>query len=155
MDILSHALYTNLVLKKLPATQRGLAIVFSLLPDFISFAFMNYKDFFRKTMHYSEPPLSAFPKRVFVLYNMTHSLVVWLSIFIVLGIFGWWYLALAWGGWALHILLDIFTHNKDFLPTPVFWPLSSFYFSGLAWSNMWFMLANYAVIVVLYFMFYF
>jgi len=155
MDIISHALWANLIFKELPVTQRSAAVIFGVLPDFISFSLILFKHFLRKTMHYSNPPLSVMPWYVFKLYNVTHSLVVWLGVFLFLKIFGlsWWSLAIM--GWGLHILLDIFTHTSEYFPTPIFWPFSDFHFSGINWSNKYFMLFNYAVILFMYLVFYF
>jgi len=155
MDILSHALWTNLIFKELPSTQRGLAVLFGVLPDIISFSFITFKHFIRKTMHYSNPPLSSMSKTVFKLYDLTHSLIIWLGVFLVLRIVGMSWLALAFMGWGLHILLDIFTHTEKYFPTPILWPFSRFHFSGINWSNKWFMLFNYAVLIFLYLVFYF
>ncbi len=155
MDIISHGLWTNLIFKELPAGQRSWAVVFGVLPDIISFSSMTFKHFFRKTMHFKEPSLSVFPRYVFKLYDLTHSLVIWLGIFLVLKLFGLDWLALAFCGWGLHILLDIFTHTDKFFPTPIFWPFSRFHFSGIAWANKWFMAFNYGVLAFLYLVFYF
>ncbi len=154
MDIISHALWTNLVFKELPTTQRNLAVIFGVLPDIISFSLITFKYFVIKTMHFTDPPLSVIPKRVFKLYNFTHSLVLWLGIFFFLYLLNLKWLAIAYCGWGLHILLDIFTHTSAFFPTPILWPFSHFHFSGINWSNKWFMLFNYAVLIFLYLVFY-
>ena len=86
MDIISHVLWTNLVFKEVPVAQRSLVVVFGILPDLISFSFIALKHFVRRTMHYTNPPLSALPKYVFKLYNITHSLVIWLAVFLFLKI---------------------------------------------------------------------
>lgn len=155
MDIISHGLWANLVFKELPAGQKGLAVFFGMAPDLISFSLMTFKHFIRRTMHYTEPPLSAIPKHAYKLYNITHSLVIWLGIFFLLKILGLAWLMLAFCGWGFHILLDIFTHTKTFFPTPIFWPFSNFSFSGINWANKWFMLFNYAVLLFMYLVFYF
>lgn len=153
MDIISHALWANLVFKEMP--QKNWAIVFSVAPDIISFVRIMGKNFFQKTMHFSDPPKSAFPAIVIKLYNYTHSLAIWLGIFMLLKLIGLDYWALAFCGWGLHILLDIFTHTSEFFPTPILWPFSHFHFSGISWSNKWFMLFNYSVLTFLYLIFYF
>ena len=155
MDIISHALWTNLIFKEIEPVQRSVIVAFGVFPDIVSFSFVTLKYFFRKTMHYTDPPLNVFPKYVFKVYNATHSLVIWLAVFLILKIAGLSWLALAIGGWGLHILLDVFTHTSDFFPTPILWPFSDFHFSGINWSNKWFMLFNYAVLLFLYLVFYF
>jgi len=148
-------LWTNLIFKGLPIEQKGLAVLFGVLPDIISFSFLNFKHFVRKTLHFNAPPLAVIPKYVFKLYDITHSLVIWLAIFLILKILGlnWW--LIIYYAWGLHILLDIFTHTTEFFPTPILWPFSKFHFSGINWSNKWFMLFNYAVLLFLYLVFYF
>jgi membrane-bound metal-dependent hydrolase YbcI (DUF457 family) len=155
MDIISHALWANLVFKELPIEQKNLAVIFGIVPDIISFSFITGKHFIQKTMHFTDPPLSVIPKRVFKLYNFTHSLVIWLAIFFILYLIGskWW--AIAFCGWGLHILLDIFTHTSAYFPTPILWPFSRFHFSGINWSNKRFMMFNYGVLLFLYLVFYF
>ncbi|MDD5291309.1 MAG: hypothetical protein PHZ04_04335 [Patescibacteria group bacterium] len=155
MDIISHALWTNLIFKGLPAEQKGLAVLFGLLPDFVSFSSLTLSNFVKKTLHFEAPPMATIPKYVFKLYDVTHSLVIWLAIFLVLKIFGlsWW--LVVYYAWGLHILLDIFTHTTEFFPTPILWPFSRFHFSGINWSNKWFMLFNYALLLFMYLVFYF
>jgi hypothetical protein len=155
MDIISHALWANLIFKELPGEQRGLLVSFSVLPDLVSFLGITIKVFFKKTFDYEAPPLSAFPRYVFKLYNITHSLVVWAAVFFVLYLFHWKWAELIWFGWALHILLDVFTHSANFFPTPILWPFSKFHFSGINWSNRYFMLFNYSVLLFCYLIFYF
>ena len=54
------------------------------------------------------------------------------------------------GGWLIHILLDIPTHSYRFFPTPVFWPFSGWKFNGLSWATPWFLIVNYAAIIIIY-----
>jgi len=154
MDIISHALYANLIFKEVPLEQRGLICFFSILPDLISFFSITGKGFLRKVAHYTNPPKEIFPKIVFRLYNITHSLVIWIFVFFILKIIGLDYWALVYMGWGSHIILDIFTHSNTFFPTPILWPLSKFHFSGIRWSNKWFMLFNYSLLLFLYWYFY-
>ena len=86
MDILSHALWTNLAFKDLSSTQRGIAVLFGILPDILSFSYLGVKHFIKKTMHYTDPPLHVIPRPVFKMYNITHSLVIWLGVFLILKI---------------------------------------------------------------------
>lgn len=155
MDILSHALWTNLFFKELPIEQRSLAISFGVLPDMISFSFLTAKKFFQKTLHFETPTLLEFPRHVFKLYDITHSLVIWLGVFLFLKIFGLSDWIIVYYAWGLHILMDIFTHTTSFFPTPILWPFSRFHFSGINWSNKWFMLFNYVLLLFMYLVFYF
>ncbi len=155
MDIISHALLTNLVFKDLPVEQRSLAVIFGVMPDLVSFGGMFNSVFLRKVLFFKKPPQSIFPPYVMRLYNIFHSLIVWLAVFLVLIACDLRWLAIAVCGWGFHILIDIFTHSAKSFPTPILWPISNFRFSGISWSNKWFMLFNYAVILFLYLVFYF
>ena len=83
------------------------------------------------------------------LYDLGHSLVVFLAVFLV-----------AWAlrrrplwemlGWALHILLDIPSHSAHF-PTPFLWPLSSYFLVGVSWRQWWFMALNYAMLAATFY----
>lgn len=155
MDIISHALLTNLVFKDAPTSQRLLATAFGILPDIISFGGMYNLTFLRKALFFKKPPHSIFPPYIMRLYHICHSLIVWLAVFLVLWAFGATWLAVAWCGWGFHILLDIFTHSSSSFPTPIFWPFSNFHVSGFSWSNKWFVFGSYAIIAALYAIFYF
>lgn len=150
MDIISHALLTNLVFKDAPEQERWLAIIFGTMPDLVSFGSMFNSVFLRKILFFKKPPKSLFPPYIMVLYDICHSLIVWLAIFLILWLFTPHWLALSWCGWGFHILLDIFTHNKRSFPTRILYPFSNFHFSGIGWSNKWFMLFNYLLILFLY-----
>jgi len=155
MDIISHSLWTNLIFKELPIEQRGVAVLFGSMPDLVSFSFMTLRSFFKKTLDFKAPDLKQIPSYVFRLYDITHSLVIWLAVFLILKLLGlsWW--TVVYYAWGMHILFDIFTHTKEFFPTPILWPFSKFHFSGINWSNKWFMLFNYALLLFLYLVFYF
>lgn len=155
MDMISHALLTNLVFKDAPTEQRLLATFFGIMPDLISFGGLFNMNFVRKLFFYKHPPMSVYPRYVMTLYKAFHSLVIWLIVFLLLLLFNlkWWAIAIC--GWGLHIVIDIFTHSKRAFPTKILWPFSEFFFSGLSWSNKWFMLFNYLMILFLYIFFYF
>lgn len=154
MDIISHALLTNLVFKDAPEAQRIIATIFGVAPDLVSFGGMFNMTFVKKILFFKKPPAGLFPPYVLKIYAICHSLIVWLFIFLLLLISGLQWLAIAWFGWGFHIILDIFTHNRRAFPTRILWPFSDFAFSGLAWSNKWFMLFNYLLILFLYLVFY-
>jgi hypothetical protein len=46
-------------------------------------------------------------------------------------------------GWWSHIVIDVFTHSRDYYPVPVFYPVSDWAFDGIAWNTPWFLLATY------------
>ncbi len=155
MDIISHALLTNLVFKDAPTEQRLFATAFGVLPDLVRFGSMFNSVFLRKILFFKKPPITLFPPYVLKLYAACHSLVIWLAVFLIMWAAGWHMIAIAFCGWGFHILLDIFTHSRRSFPTKILWPLSEFHFSGIGWSNKWFMVFNYIVIIFLYIVFYF
>ncbi len=96
------------------------------------------------------PPSSAIiPAYVYHAYDVTHSLVMWSFICVLL----WKILKriprviFAWG---LHILCDIPLHDLRFFPTPYLWPFSTPFVDGMPWGRGWFMLVNYASIAITY-----
>jgi membrane protein DedA with SNARE-associated domain len=53
-------------------------------------------------------------------------------------------------GWWSHIVIDVFTHSRDFYPVEVFFPLGSQTFDGLAWNTPWFLALNYLLLAQAY-----
>ncbi len=95
------------------------------------------------------------------LYSISHSAVVFIAVFLLIWLARSRYIqprangsgtGPVWelGGWLLHILIDVPTHTYQFFPTPVFWPISGATFSGIAWSEPWFMMLNYGSLLVVY-----
>ena len=86
-----------------------------------------------------------------MLYNMSHSLVLFFLVSVIV-------VALLrrvpWemGGWLLHIFIDIPTHSYRFYPTPFLWPLSEWKFDGFSWGTPWFIIVNYSVLAIVYFL---
>ena len=56
------------------------------------------------------------------------------------------------GGWALHIILDIGTHPAEYYPTRFLWPLSDAHFGGISWRTPWFLLLDYALLALCFFL---
>lgn len=84
------------------------------------------------------------------LYNYSHSLVVWAAIFLIV-----WVIfrrpRYELFGWALHILIDIPSHSLGFYPTPFLFPLSEYRFPyGVSWSNRWYMIINYSLLLIVF-----
>ena len=53
--------------------------------------------------------------------------------------------------WPLHVLLDFPFHSTDYFPTPIFWPISSYRFDGVPWSNPFVFYPNIIGIIIIYF----
>ncbi len=154
MDFLSHILWTNLVFKEAPPSQRLLAVAFGVLPDPLAFLWALTPPVVKSMIAFKKPSQSLYRPFIFIIYRITHSLVIWTAVFLILWFCGFKWLAIAYCGWGFHILLDIFTHTKDVFPTRIFWPVSDFHFSGILWSNKWFLLCNYLVLLLMYLIFY-
>ncbi|MBI5267911.1 MAG: hypothetical protein HY851_11830 [candidate division Zixibacteria bacterium] len=157
MDILAHALWTNLAYWNADTSTRLWATAFGVAPDALSFGPELVRSMVsRQAKKWRKVDESTFedinrtiPRWVFRLYDITHSIPIWSVVF-----FGWWWLVgsmpLAYLGWLGHILVDIPTHSKRFFPTPFLWPLSDYKFDGISWGVRWFMIANYGSLAVTY-----
>lgn len=148
MDIFAHALWAYWIFHgtKYPL----MAVLFSILPDLLSFGSLFVISLFKMKLKFGKPSIKSIPSWVYVMYNVTHSLVVaFVSIFLVYIIFrNWVWIAML--AWALHIIIDIPTHNDMFFPTPFLWPISDFYINGISWGTPWFMILNYLLLLILY-----
>lgn len=163
MDIVSHALWTNLLYLR-ARRYAAWGVLLGVLPDIVSFGgLLLERIFFPEDLTLSQaavsvgparlfgrrPTLAQIPPYVFTLYNVTHSLVVFGAVALVIAVLWrqfWWPML----GWALHIASDIFTHTSDFFPTPFLWPLSDFRVSVISWGHPVFFAANAATLIILY-----
>jgi len=152
MDILAHGLWSGAVYN----TSKRLwwAVFFGVAPDLFSFGLFFLQMILgivpRPDFSRAEPPdPSLVPSYIHSLYNVTHSLVIFLIVFGIIWLVRrrpFW----EFGAWGLHILIDIPTHTSQFFPTPFLFPFSSFHIDGISWSAPWFMILNYASIVAIY-----
>jgi hypothetical protein len=53
-------------------------------------------------------------------------------------------------GWWSHIILDVFTHSKDYYPAPILYPITYAGFDGIAWNEPIFLLLNYLSLALIY-----
>ncbi len=157
MDILAHGLWATLIFKNAPPTTRTVGIALSLAPDLIAFVpnavysviTNNYKMWFKVSEDTVENMANRVPPWVYRIYDVTHSIPLWIIGFsIAWAIMG----SVPWAafGWLLHIIVDIPTHSRKFFPTPFLWPLSSYKFDGYNWEAKWYMIANYVVLLAFY-----
>ena len=102
------------------------------------------------TLHRGKPALESLPSWIFSAYNMTHSLIVFAVVFLIVFLITkkWFWPML---GWPIHILIDIPTHSTKFFPTRFLWPLANYRFDGISWGTWWFMLLNYSGLIAVYF----
>lgn len=107
------------------------------------------------------------------LYHISHSFISFLVFFLLTGSLRWlhpqrqrhredvhpravghprrsfrppWEMA----GWCVHVLMDIPTHSGLLYPTLFLWPLSDWYFDGHSWGTLWFMIANYSCLLMVF-----
>ena len=144
MDFFAHAAWSYIVFHRIK--KPFLAIFFGLLPDLASwFIFLIYN--LISGISFGRPDLATIPPWVHTLYGISHSLIVVAVIFLIILLLfrkiPFYLLA-----WPLHILCDIPTHSRDFLPTPFLWPISAWKFPGFSWSEPWFMITNWSIILI-------
>lgn len=159
MDILSHGLWGGIALGRSSRKRYWLAFLFGVAPDLLSFGpvfasglWLNGLEFFRGIGH--PPAASLIPDYVHHLYSLTHSLLVFGTVFGIV-----WLLRgkpmLEMGAWGLHLGMDIFTHSNAFFPTPYLWPLSDAHFDGLPWTDPRIFVPNVLLLALLYAWFFF
>lgn len=153
MDILSHGLWGGAAFGRKTKKSFWLAFGFGVAPDLFSFGIftaMNVLGFVSVPDWSHGPPSNeSIPSYVHSLYNLTHSLVIFSIIFLVVWALGKkpLYEMLAW---PLHILLDIPTHSTRFFATPFLWPLTSYKIDGVPWSNPWIFFPDWILLFMVY-----
>jgi hypothetical protein len=168
MDILAHGLWAGAAYKAINKKVKKpfnikMAVFWGVFPDLFAFTIgfvwlfgnlifggMSFSDL--PQPQEAEPaPQDTLPifHLTSTLYNISHSAIVFLIVFGILFLI---FRRPIWelGGWMIHILLDIPTHSYRFFPTPVLWPLSGWKFNGFSWATPWFLIVNYAAIIIIY-----
>ena len=154
MDIVSHGLWGSFVFGRHTRKSFWLAFVLGISPDLLSFGVYMGASLLGLSVHPDwssgrHLDASQIPLYVYGLYNFTHSILVFVTMFGV----AWWlrgkplYELSAWG---LHILMDIPTHSYAFFPTPFLWPLSDVRVDGIPWSHPIIMIPNIILLIILY-----
>ncbi len=157
MDIISHGLYGGVAFGRSNRKSFWLSFFFGIAPDLFSFGlFMvgTWLGFLGQPDWSNGPPSpETIPQFVHVLYNFTHSFVVFAVIFAIVWLIGkkLYFLML---GWPLHILVDIPTHSDRFFPTPFLWPISDYRVDGHPWSSPEIFIPNVILLVSLYLWFF-
>ena len=152
MDIFAHVLWSFAIFSK--RSDVWWAVLFGVLPDLLSFGILFFMNLFTGNLQRGPPALSTLPKWLFTAYTLTHSLVLFAAVFLlVFLITKSWYWPLA--AWAIHILIDIPTHSAKFFPTPFLWPISNYNFNGISWGTPWFMVINYVSLAIVFVLMYF
>jgi membrane-bound metal-dependent hydrolase YbcI (DUF457 family) len=138
MDFVSHALWGGVTLGRRKRRDFLVVAGVSILPDVLTeglFMILYLMDIGGMPgWENGHPNITDFPMFAQILYNITHSLVIFALVFVLLGIVArkpiW--ITAAWG---LHILIDIPTHSLDLFPTPFLWPLSDIKVDGIDWDS--------------------
>lgn len=150
MDTLAHGLWTNVMYRRQRAVDRWWAIFFGVVPDLLSFGPFFVTRILHNSLSRGRPSIASIPAYVSIIYNYTHSAVIWLVVFglVVLWRRGrvWWPLV----AWLVHILIDIGTHTYEFFPTPFLFPLSPWKANVINWADPTFMFANYSLLALVY-----
>lgn len=138
MDTFSHGLWGGLVFGRENKSEYWQAFGWGMFPDLMSFGVFMAANLLvnedRPDWSAGPPPMESIPEYVHVLYDISHSLVVFSVVFGLVFLIRrkvYWPM-LAWG---FAVLMDIPTHSKAFFATPFLWPISDWKFDGVSWSS--------------------
>ena len=157
LDVVAHALWSTAggiaARRKLdPRIHLGWLAVWSVLPDLVVFAIPAAVRIWRLLTGASKSllPDGTGPRFdwAFGIYNASHSALVFAACFVAV----WAVMrrpVLEMLGWALHIVIDIFTHTGRFA-IRFLWPLSSVRFGGIRWEEPWFLAVNYVALAAVF-----
>ena len=158
MDIISHGLWAGAVLGRRSRKEFWWSFALGMAPDLLSFGVFTGMMILglasSPDWSAGPPPDGAIPPYVHLLYNITHSLVVF-----ALAFFAVWLIRrkpflplLAWG---LHIGIDIPTHSTEFFPTPFLWPFfDNIRVDGISWGHPVIFIPNVILLIVVYLWFF-
>ena len=167
MDILAHTLWTNAGARgvnklrerkgKPKIVSVGWTAFWGVAPDFFAFTVPFLIVIFNvvtgklalSSFGGHHMPVAGFDLASY-LYQYSHSLVVFAIVFLAVWAI---YRRPRWEllGWALHILIDIPSHDIEFYATPFLFPISDYRFPyGIAWSNMYYMIINYSALLLVW-----
>ena len=147
MDTLSHSLwgYGLFGYRGYPC----LAILFGTMPHLLSFGIIIIRNIITGSFTLGRPALDTIPAWTVSVYDFTHSLVVAGVVIAVVHIRRK-DISFAMFAWPFHVLLDIPFHTADYFPTKMFWPLTSYFIDGIAWSTPWVWLSNLMGLLVIF-----
>ncbi len=172
MDIFAHGLWANALSRKTnqildkkskPRFSIGWATFWGIFPDLFAFSipfilriFSVLSGSLALSNFLQRPPVAE--ENVFNngfnsahnLYPFSHSLIIFIVVFLIV-----WFIykrpRFELLGWALHIVIDIFSHSLAFFPTPFLFPLSEWRFPyGVQWSGQVYMIINYSLLFLIY-----
>ncbi|MCX6779285.1 MAG: metal-dependent hydrolase, partial [Candidatus Magasanikbacteria bacterium] len=157
MDIISHGLWGGIAFGRKKRSNFWWAFGFGVMPDLFSFGLLTI---FTALGLVSGPDWSngvpsadSVPFFVHRLYDITHSLIIFVVVFVVVWLIRKKPFLPLWA-WGLHILMDIPTHSTNFFPTPFLWPFSEFRVNGISWGNPYIFFPNVIILVLVYILFF-
>lgn len=155
MDVFSHGVWALAIARganiktNTRVMRPAVAFFFGIFPDLFAFSI----PILSLVWAMPDPSSLRTPEMLTLahsLYNLSHSLVVFLIVFVVVALLRkkrpYWELS----GWLFHILCDIPTHSGEFFPTPMFWPLADWKFNGFSWGRPWFIIANWTTLILVH-----
>jgi len=153
MDIASHGLWVAAALGRKSKKDFWTAFFFGLAPDALSVGIFWISVFlgFDGRPNFKDGHLyaSMLPQYLQMLYNATHSLVIFAVIFMIIWVIlkrPYWLLS----AWGIHILIDIPTHSEKFFPTPFLWPVNDYKVFSLSWSDPRIFIPNLILLAIVY-----
>ncbi|MBU2634549.1 MAG: hypothetical protein KJ674_04880 [Nanoarchaeota archaeon] len=144
MDTIAHLLWTYLIFIK--DKYWKYALVFAVFPDVPLLSYIVYNFF-------TTGVFSLFvncPPFIYFLEQVTHSLIFSLIVVLILFLF-FRKKVLFLLAWPIHIVVDIFTHARGEYATSFLFPFSEYTFNGLDWKNTYFLIINYVLFLIVYF----
>ncbi len=159
MDIVSHGLWGGIAFGRASRKAFWAAFACGVLPDLLAFGPHFVGSIWNSAAGNGGAPigprhgLADIPAYVFHIYNVTHSLVVFLLAFLLVWFIRrrpWWPL----GAWGLHVLMDIPTHSERFFPTPFLWPVSEYRVNGTPWAQPLILVPDLVLLAGLYLLYF-
>ncbi len=147
VDTVSHGFWSYIIFNSAIAFPfMWWAIFFGMMPDLFSWTiYAIYSMFRRKRL--GKPNLKEIPNWAFTLYGITHSVFVGALAFVIVYLVNGTIPIYLWA-WPIHILFDIPTHSRKFLPTPFLWPFFKWKFPGISWAEPWLFILNWSLIII-------
>ena len=156
MDILSHGLWCGATVGRKSKRRFWTAFAFGVFPDAFAFG-LPFSHLLYSFLNGYTPAVMIrpgvghvdIPAYVFQLYDISHSLVIFIIAFLLVWAIRkeplWEMLA-----WGFHIVMDIFTHSDAFFPTPFLWPVSDVHVNGMSWGQPLIFFPNVTLLAVVY-----
>lgn len=158
MDVISHGLWGGLAFGRKNRRAFLWAFSFGIMPDILSFGMLSCMRILGLASgpDWSNglPKMSDVPDHIHMMYNLTHSLPVFILVFALVLLATrkvFWPMF----AWPLHILVDIPTHSTRFFATPFLWPFSDYRFDGVSWAQPYIFYPNLVLLLICFVVFFF